>query len=105
MSAERRVFAPVRHGRQSHQVIALAGDGQFRALAIGPGVRLSRVIVTWLSRPLVVPLPNGVWLPDGFSAYPAVGLGHLTVGYVGADGGRRDVQEGGDIACCPPIDR
>jgi len=47
---------------------------------------------------LIVPLADRGGTPDRLSADPAIRGGHLATGGVGADSGRRDVEEGRDVA-------
>ena len=55
--------------------------------------------------PLALPFADRHGAPDRFAAYPAVGGRHLPAGHVCADGGRRDIQVAGNVACGPPVTR
>src|SRR6266581_7677077 len=52
-----------------------------------------------------VPLADCRGPPGRFPPDPAVSGGHPASGDGGADGRGRDVEEGRDIACCPPAGR
>jgi integrase len=58
-----------------------------------------------VARSLAVPSADRRRPPDRLAADAPVGLGHLAAGHIGADRGRRDAQERGDIAGGPPVAR
>jgi hypothetical protein len=62
-------------------------------------------VVVDVPGPLALPLADRLGAPDRFAAYPAVGGGHLPAGHVCADGGRRDIEVAGNVACRPPVTR
>jgi integrase len=59
--------------------------------------------ITASPRSLAVPFADRRGPPDRLPADLAVGAGHLATGDIGADGGRRDIHEARDVACCPPV--